>query len=313
MNVDIAKIDSAVKAAIAKFSTANDKTKNQQKINRKSDAPQSTMSVARKAMIKFITPFVQRELQRRTLADVKRVVRVVDSYKGDKDAMARSCLSSAASASASAPLKKAFEKLNHYGYGDVFAIDKERVVKLVKIDHRDDTQEKLDKFMFEVDMSRAAAKLKVSPKIIDAFPCFMDANGELIGLIVMQRINGDTLRTWLSKTPSPVKQRVVSAKLEAAIQKLHDADIFHHSLMEDNVMVSSNGEPFIIDFAYANREPLKTSWAVNRGDRHRDFNILYDFEVDESRSRWRQSRNEQKSMISTICDMLIADNVLQCL
>ena len=309
MNVDLAKIDAAVKAAVAKFAASENSA------SKKAGATnQSTISVTRKAMIKFLTPFVQRELQRRTLADVKRVVRVVDSFDGGKDALARTCLSSAFASASASPLKKALEKLNRYGYGTVFAIDKERVVKIIKFDHREDAKEKLDKFMFEVEMSRAAAKLKVSPKVIDAFPCFMDANGELIGLIVMQRINGETLESWLSKTPSPVKRRAVSAKLEAAIQKLHDADIFHHSLWEDNVMVSSSGEPFIIDFGHANHEPLKTSWSFNRGsdNRHRDFSILDQFETtDEYGSRWRQSRTEQKAMIAAICDMLIADKVLQ--
>ena len=312
MNVDLAAVDAAVKRVVAHRLLL--KKTDDDKRDTSTDA---IRTVERKAMTGFIAPLVERELSRRALADAKGLVRLMDAVEGGGEALARKCLQGS-NTKLGRLVKGAFERLGRGAFGTVFAIDATRAVKVVRIEDGDAVDEKMADFATEVEMCRAAAKLGVAPEVFDAFPCFADVDGEVAGLIVMRRVVGETLFSWLAKKPSKAKCDALAAKLDDAIQKLHRASVFHHDLHGNNVMVANVGRtttPFIVDFGLATRDPVHNWNRFNnyKNDRHRDFRVLDDVKEVHDEDHWRNSGDKRARavFVEAVLDDLLQQGVLK--
>src|SRR6185503_7699574 len=70
--------------------------------------------------------------------------------------------------------------------------------------------------------------------------------------IVLDYVDGFTLAKWSEQTgPTPREYAVLFLKLFDAADYMHGKDIFHRDLSVNNVMVTKDGEPVIIDFGAA--------------------------------------------------------------
>lgn len=267
----------------------------------------------KKLLLGFLKPFVGREIRRTLVSKAKSIARVIDSKmeKYDSKDIATACLDLHSG-------KKSKSKSLNLGagyFGGTFAIDSKRCLKMVKIDNQKD----IDLFNQEVKMMRlAAAKAPgVGPGVFDSFPCLQEVSGELVGLIVMERIDGVDLREWLNKTRregdknenakkvADKKISMVKERLEKAIGKLHAAGIFHHDLHEGNVIVTSKGDmPRIIDFGFAS-ESMVIDYSVFFGqdkDRHRDYRILKRFDMN---SNYNSFNNNEDKVTRLVLDKIM--------
>ncbi len=57
--------------------------------------------------------------------------------------------------------------------------------------------------------------------MLDAFPCLADEEGRMVGVIVMRRVKGKTLKEWMSSNPSAAKREKMAKALEQAVGRLH--------------------------------------------------------------------------------------------
>jgi serine/threonine protein kinase len=70
--------------------------------------------------------------------------------------------------------------------------------------------------------------------------------------IVLDYVDGFTLAQWAQQTgPTPREYAVLFLKLFDAADYMHGKDIFHRDLSLNNIMVTQDGEPVIIDFGVA--------------------------------------------------------------
>jgi len=85
---------------------------------------------------------------------------------------------------------------------------------------------------------------------IRAFDHWPTENGSLY--IVTDIIDGQPLIEWQqNNTPSYARLACVFRSIAEALGELHRHQIFHRDLKSDNVLVRSDGEPFLIDFGIA--------------------------------------------------------------
>ena len=312
MNVDVAAFDAAVKSAVAhQLRPAKKKGRDDDGGAAKVPGRDDVQSVERTALVGFVAPFVARELVRRAVADVKGLVRLADAVDGGANALARKCLIGN-DPKLVGVVKGAFERLGRGSYGAVLAIDRTRAVKVIRCT-LSDLDDKMAAFATEVEMSRAAASLGVAPEVLDAFPCIADADGMVVGLIVMRRVVGKPLSGWLAEKPSKARREALAAKLEGAIKKLHRASVFHHDLHDNNVMVTKAGRdetPVIVDFGHASRDPArKWSFKHDENGRHRDFNILDDVKRTRDDGYWHAP--EGSALVLAVLDDLLRQGIIR--
>jgi RIO-like serine/threonine protein kinase len=95
----------------------------------------------------------------------------------------------------------------------------------------------------------------------------------------------------------------VKNRLNASIEKLHRASIFHHNLRQRNVIVDKNDIPRIIDFSDASNKP-EDDWTRWHGTKspHDDFYVLREFSFGK-RQLWRSS-NEDTKLVARVLDQI---------
>jgi serine/threonine protein kinase len=70
--------------------------------------------------------------------------------------------------------------------------------------------------------------------------------------VVMEYIEGESLREWLSLNPPfPINLRNVARQLTGVLIYLHEQGIIHNDIKPENVIVQPNGHVFLIDFDLA--------------------------------------------------------------
>ena len=185
---------------------------------------------------------------------------------------------------------KVKEMLGQGAYGRVFAIDANKAVKLTLLEigrwdsHVNAAREKYDR---EAEMARIAAKLGVGPAIMDTFVCTSRHQMKHYGVIVMKRLHGTDLSTWIRKA-SKVQRDKMGKHLDAMIQKMHAGGLYHNDLHPGNVMVLKGDKPMFVDFGLAAKASNYDPFGRGKGiKRHRDYNLLdriasYDEQSHES-------------------------------
>ena len=146
-----------------------------------------------------------------------------------------------------------FELLEQLGQGNFGTVWKARDVQLdrtvaVKIPRKGELSSgETEKFLRE---ARAAAQLQ-HPNIVGVHEVGRD---DSMVFIVSDFIQGVTLSDWLSAKPLGPREAVeLCATLADALHHAHQAGVIHRDIKPNNVMLTSDGQPHLMDFGLAKR------------------------------------------------------------
>ena len=178
------------------------------------------------------------------------------------------------------------KKIGQGVYGNVFEIDDKKVVKIIKFEGK----QPMKNFIQEVEMMKKSATIGIGPKVFDHYTCCQHF-GSCYGIIIMEYINGSTLRDWAAKPHGKKTKDEMLNKIRAAIQKLHAHSIFHNDLHNTNILIAKNGNVKIIDYGYATGKAngLRGAWLENK--EHYDYNVLRT--LFNSQRGWRDQDTEK--------------------
>jgi len=84
-------------------------------------------------------------------------------------------------------------------------------------------------------------ELRGLPRILD----FGLSRGSL--MLVLTWVEGETLPVWLESNPGSAERLAVAISLVSTLQRLHAIDLAHGDVHPRNVVVTSSGEPLLID------------------------------------------------------------------
>ena len=155
-------------------------------------------------------------------------------------------------------------RLGAGGMGEVYRaldtrLNREVAVKALSRDFASDPQ-RLSRFQSE---ARSASALN-HPNIVTIHEI---GQASAMPFIVMELVDGRTLRDLLSSGPLPVRRAVnVAAQLADALARAHDAGIVHRDVKPENVMVTRDGFAKILDFGLAKVERRSNGSSPARED-----------------------------------------------
>ncbi|MDO5724770.1 MAG: Stk1 family PASTA domain-containing Ser/Thr kinase [Tissierellia bacterium] len=158
------------------------------------------------------------------------------------------------------------ERIGGGGMADVYkAHDKklDRIValKILKQDFVNDV-EFVEKFKRE---SHSAAKL-THPNIVNVFDVgFEDEDHKTVYYIVMEYINGKTLKDLIRETGGLTVEKAVNyvIQIAEALSKAHENDIVHRDIKPQNIMVTNDEQMKVTDFGIAKAANNATVTAGN--------------------------------------------------
>ena len=145
-----------------------------------------------------------------------------------------------------------YEILEELGRGGMGVVYKARDTKLerdvaLKFLPQDQSVDARDRFLRE---ARAASRL--NHKNIVAIHAIEQAERDFI---VMEYVDGSSLRDIVSGGDVPVERAVeITADLADALAKAHEAGIVHRDIKPDNILLTRDGLPKILDFGIAKME-----------------------------------------------------------
>jgi Tol biopolymer transport system component len=88
--------------------------------------------------------------------------------------------------------------------------------------------------------------------IFEIYECALPERNTTAHCIAMELIEGETLRAWLRHRKPDLKKVVeIFAQVAQGLAKAHEAGIVHRDLKPDNVMMTKEGYPKILDFGVA--------------------------------------------------------------
>jgi serine/threonine protein kinase len=156
------------------------------------------------------------------------------------------------------------EKIGAGGMGDVYKahdsrLDRHVAIKVLREELASDP-ERLKRFEQE---ARAASALD-HPNIITIHDI---AESDGVHYIVMQYVEGQTLRELLAEGPLSLEKLLDMAKqIAEGLAKAHEAGILHRDLKPDNLMITDDGRVKILDFGLAKlmSQPSADSEAATR-------------------------------------------------
>lgn len=148
------------------------------------------------------------------------------------------------------------DKIGSGGFGWLWKVRREGKLYALKIgrqrlsgldgEDREHYQERLDREI-------AALKMLHHPNIVrvHTFDWWPELEGGF-PYLVMDFVDGSPLYAWREEgRPSLARVCAVFEKLAAAIEHMHGLGIFHRDFKSDNVLVTGDGEPMVIDFGIA--------------------------------------------------------------
>jgi serine/threonine-protein kinase len=144
-------------------------------------------------------------------------------------------------------------RIGRGGYAVVYEVEYEGKRYALKLACQ--TERSLDPRQVDARANREVACLKQleHPNIIrmKSFGRWPDPDEGFL-FIVLEFVDGFTLAQWAEQTgPTPHDYAVLFLKLFDALDYMHGKDVFHRDLSVNNIMVTKDGEPVIIDFGVA--------------------------------------------------------------
>ncbi|MBN9106644.1 MAG: Stk1 family PASTA domain-containing Ser/Thr kinase [Propionibacteriaceae bacterium] len=151
-------------------------------------------------------------------------------------------------------------KLARGGMATVYLADDLRLTRTVAIKVMHENLGADADFVARFDReARAAAKLS-HPNVVSVFDQGMDGERPYI---VMEYVEGSTLRQVLSREAPVTPQRAVELMLPiaSAVAAAHEAGIIHRDLKPENVLISQRGQLKVADFGLARAVTANTATA----------------------------------------------------
>lgn len=109
-----------------------------------------------------------------------------------------------------------------------------------------DSAKDIESLKREYEMSMSLAH----PNVVYVFT--YESTSPVGPCIVMEYVDGVTLREWLSKNPSQSNRRRIFAQLLDAVEYLHKKGLLHNDLSPENILITrSDNSLKIIDFGFA--------------------------------------------------------------
>lgn len=163
-----------------------------------------------------------------------------------------------------------FTKVAEGVYGSAWLTkDKTRIFKIGKVYLVDDVghsvTESFDNARREFAIGRKAADLGVGPKVHDSYFC-CSTDDACYFVIVMDNVAGVTLKKWLKSASKSERENMRGAILDK-VAVLNEAGIEHADLHSKNVLVTSDGNPYIIDYGLASWASYERKWDVDMVNR----------------------------------------------
>ena len=153
------------------------------------------------------------------------------------------------------------EQLGSGGKGKVYRakdtrLGREVAIKTISLDRNSPPENRL---RFEPEPLSASAL--THPNIVTIYE-LGSVNGT--NYIAMELVVGKTVREMLSLGPIPFRQTItIAAQIADALARAHEAGIIHCDVKPENLMVSNNGTPKILDFGLAKLLPPGNSMNIN--------------------------------------------------
>jgi serine/threonine-protein kinase len=151
-------------------------------------------------------------------------------------------------------------KVARGGMATVYLADDLRLTRTVAIKVMHENLGADNDFVARFDReARAAAKLS-HPNVVSVFDQGMDGERPYI---VMEYVEGSTLRQVLSREGPVTPQRAVELMLPiaSAVAAAHEAGIIHRDLKPENVLISARGQLKVADFGLARAVTASTATA----------------------------------------------------
>ena len=150
-----------------------------------------------------------------------------------------------------------YEVLDRLGRGGMGVVYRARDTRLgrtvaLKVLHSDDPE-----LLHRLDREARAASALNHPNIVQIYDVGMAARQEGEHYVVMEYVEGETLRARVTRGPLPIPELLdLGAQLTDGLAKAHRAGIVHRDLKPENLVVNSDGLLKILDFGLAKVLPV---------------------------------------------------------
>jgi hypothetical protein len=113
-----------------------------------------------------------------------------------------------------------------------------------------------------VKEARSLAKI-VHPNIVAVHQVFEDNGTAYMAIDFVDGLDLQQIIDGQGKLPTPEEIVVITEKLLHAVGFIHSNDMLHRDISPDNILVSKDGEPVLIDFGAAREQASQTNRAMS--------------------------------------------------